>query len=105
MTTQAEKFRPSDHGPRTVMRERRRGGYTSYNFRGRGPTYHVWNNEPFNRQVLGRIAGRLHYLACHAPDAVKKQWRKANELFDNKHFGNGKQSVRYSNTYTCHAWM
>ena len=86
------------------MRQRRAGNYQNYNLRNRGKSYFEWNKTPPNRQVLGRIMGQLHHLAHHAPEAVNKQWRNADRLFNRAHYGEGKQSVRYANTWTMHSW-
>ena len=59
-----------------------------------------------NRQVLRRIFGQLHYLACHAPKPVQLRWRPAYNNFCNQHLAqNGRASVRYLNKYTAHSWL
>jgi hypothetical protein len=60
----------------------------------------------FNNRVISNIHSRLHYLACHAPNPVNKQWTAAYKNFYKKHFGVHKGvSVRYLNKWSCHSWM
>lgn len=99
-------FRPQSTPKKWTMRGRRDGTYQNYNLRkrGTGKTFFEWNNEPLNHCVLGRIMIRLHYLSEHSPDTVNKQWRNAERLFYRAHYGVGKQSARYANTWTMHSW-
>ena len=96
-------YRPQDLPKWLVMSERRMGGgRVNYNFRNRIKWYPVgWG---VNKRVIGNQSGRLHYLACHAPEPVQKQWRKAYNNFYKKHFP-VKASDRYANKYSCHSWL
>lgn len=99
------KFRPQDLPKSFVMKQRLKYGRTdSYNWQTRVKWYPAgWR---LNKQTLGNIHSRLHYLACHAPEPVSKKWAKAYKVFMNKHFGDsGKASMRYLNTYSAHSWM
>jgi hypothetical protein len=87
------------------MKQRLKYGYSdNYNWQTRIKWYPAgWG---FNKRVIGDQHSRLHYLACHAPDPIKKRWDKAYENFMAKHFGTkGKASMRYLNTWSCHSWM
>ena len=99
------KFRPQDTPKRLIIRDRLKYGQTNnYNWQTRIKWYPVgWT---YNKRVIGDQFSRLHYLACHAPDPIKKRWRKTYDNFMAKHFGTrGKASVRYLNKYSCHSWM
>ena len=101
-------FRPQEPNKRMTIRLRHRGyskEWTSmYNFVDRAKWYPAgWG---FNRRVLGGIHSRLHYLACHAPVPIQKQWRVPYANFMAQHFGDaGKASMRYLNKWSCHSWM
>lgn len=89
------------------MRLRRQGygnEWINYNFVNRVKWWPAgWK---LNHQVIGGIHSRMHYLACHSPETVQKQWRAKYQTFMNKHFGDaGRASVRYLNKYSCHSWM
>lgn len=100
-------FRPQEPSVRTTMRLRLKGygnEWINYNHVNRAKWYPAgWK---YNQQVIGSIHSRLHYLACHAPAPIQKQWRVTYNNFMIKHFGaSGKASMRYLNTYSCHSWM
>ena len=100
------KFRPHDLPKRFTIKERLKYGSClgSYSWQNRVKWYPAgWG---YNKQVLGRIHSRLHYLACHSPKPIQQKWAKAYKVFQDKHFGNlGKASMRYLNTWSCHSWM
>lgn len=97
-------FRPQDIPKRTVIREHLIYGKSeSYNFMTRVKWYPAgWG---FNKKVIGTMHSKLHYLACHAPEPVKKRYAKTYQVFCKKHFGTKHASNRYLNTWSCHAWM
>jgi hypothetical protein len=99
------KFRPSSSmDTKNVMRMRLRYGRTdNYNWQSRVEWYPVGYKS--NHKNISKQFGKLHYLACHSPKPITKQWEKAYELFYKKHFGTMHGSVRYLNKYSCHSWM
>lgn len=100
-------FRPSDIGTKYIMRMRLKYGRTdNYNFHSHSKNSWYPVGWKLNHRTIARQFSRLHYLACHSPDPVKKQWRKAYNAFMNKHFGDaGKCSVKYLNKWSCHSWL
>lgn len=99
------KFRPQDITRLAVMKQRLKYGHSdNYNWQTRIKWYPAgWT---FNKKVIGNQHSRLHYLACHAPEPIKKKYKKAYETFYKKHFGAHKgASVRYLNNWSCHSWM
>lgn len=99
------KFRPQDMSKVYIIKQRRLYGKTdNYNWQTRIKWYPAgWG---FNKRVLGDMHSRLHYLACHAPEPVQKQWKAKYKVFMDKHFGErGNASMRYLNKWTCHSWM
>jgi hypothetical protein len=99
------RFRPQDMPTRYRMRERRRTGRVeTYNWQSRVQWYPAgWKA---NHVSIGRRFGQLHYLACHAPRPIQLKWRRAYQLFCNRHFGDaGRASLRYLNRYTSHSWL
>ena len=99
------KFRPQSDTKLYIMKQRLRTGCSdNYNWQSRVKWYPAgWG---FNKRVLGDIHSQLHYLACHAPAPVQKQWRTKYQTFMNRHFGDaGRASMRYLNKYSCHSWM
>ena len=100
------RFRPSSAmDTRSIMRERRRHGAVlgSYNWQSRAEWYPA--GFQLNRKVMFRQFGNLHYLACHSPTRVQRQWQKVYDNYHTKHFGTFKGSVRYLNKWSCHAWL
>jgi len=97
-------YRPQGLSKKFIMQERLLGGgRVNYNFRNRVKWYPAgWG---FNKQVLGNIHSRLHYLACHAPSPITKRYTKTYQQFYKKHFGTKHASVRYLNTWSCHSWL
>ena len=86
------------------MRQRRIYGRTdNYNWQSRIQWYPV--GFKLNHKTIVKQFGRLHYLACHAPEPITKKWRNAYANFYKKYFGTGKASVRFANTYTAHSWL
>lgn len=99
------KFRPQQLHKSYIIKHRLKYGCVdNFNWQTRVKWYPAgWK---INHRVLGRIHSRLHYLACHAPEPIRKQWRARYQMFMNKHFGDtGQASVRYLNTWSCHRWM
>lgn len=99
------KFRP--HGiPKSYLIKQlmRFGRRENYNWQTRVKWYPAgWG---FNKKVIGDQHSRLHYLARHAPDPIKKRWAKAYDNFQAKHFGTrGNASMRYLNKWSCYSWM
>ena len=107
MKTIPNKFRPSSSmTTKTIMRERRRYGSThgNYNWQSRVEWYPV--GFKLNRKTIFKQFGKLHYLACHAPEPITKKWRNAYDNFHTKHFGSFKGvSMRYLNNWSCHNWL
>jgi hypothetical protein len=100
------KFRPSSAmTTQSIMRERRRYGATlgNYNWQSRAEWYPVGYG--LNKRTIARQFGRLHYLACHSPEPVQRQWQKVYNNFHKQHFGTFKGSMRYLNQWSCHAWL
>ena len=100
------KFRPSSSmDKKTFMKMRRLYGRTdNYNWKSRVEWYPV--GFKLNHKTIVKQFGKLHYLACHSPERVAKQWQKAYDNFYVKHFGTYKgASMRYLNTWSCHSWM
>lgn len=97
-------FRPQDIPKKFIMQERMiGGGRVNYNFCNRVKWYPAgWG---LNKKVLGKMHSKLHYLACHAPEPVKKKWQQNYKVFYAKHFGSDIASVRFLNNHSCHAWM
>ena len=101
------KFRPQSIGKRYIMRERRRTGkchtFDTYHNRSRIEWFPI--GYKLNKKTISNQFAKLHYLACHAPPPVQKQWRQAYAVFHKKHFGSYKASIRYLNTWTAHGWL
>ena len=99
------KFRPSSSmDTKNVMRMRLRYGKSeNYNWQSRIEWYPVGYKS--NHKNISKQFGKLHYLACHSPRPIAKQWEKTYELFYKKHFGTQHASVRYLNKWSCHSWM
>ena len=100
------RFRPSSAmTTQSIMRERRRYGATlgNYNWQSRAEWYPA--GFQLNRKTIFGQFGRLHYLACHSPERVQRQWQKTYDNFHTKHFGTFKGSMRYLNQWSCHAWL
>ena len=101
----SNRFRPQAISKLYIIRLRLKlGRVESYNFQSRIKWYPAgWG---FNKKVIGQQFSRLHYLACHAPEPVAKQWQNAYNNFENKYFARkGKASTRYLNKYTAHSWL
>ena len=105
MTTTSNKFRPSSSmDTKTIMKMRRVYGRTdNYNWQSRIEWHPV--GFKLNHKTIFKQMGKLHYLACHAPDRVTKSWQKAYNNFQKAHFGTMHGSVRYLNTWSCHSWL
>jgi hypothetical protein len=101
----ANKFRPnSAMATKLIMRERRKYGHTNnYNWQSRVEWYPA--GFKLNRRTIFKQFGRLHYLACHSPEPVQRRWQQTYNNFHNRHFGTFKGSMRYLNTWSCHAWL
>ena len=99
------KYRPSDVSKKYRIRYRLETGRSeSFHWHSRVRWYPAgWQ---VNRQTLGRIFSRLHYLGCHSPAPVQKKWFPVYNRFEEKYFATkGKASVRYLNAYTAHKWL
>ena len=106
MNSIPNKFRPSSSmDTKNIMKMRRLYGRTdNYNWQSRVEWYPV--GFKLNHKTIFKQFGKLHYLACHAPDRVTKRWQKAYNVFYKKHFGAYKgASVRYLNKWSCHSWL
>ena len=101
-------FRPQSISKQHTIRLRLKGygneWIAGYNFVNRVKWYPAgWK---YNQRVIGGIHSRLHYLACHAPEPIQAKWRVTYNNFMIKHLGGGgRASIRYLNTWSCHAWL
>jgi hypothetical protein len=87
-----------------VIRQRRKYGRTdNYNWQSRVEWYPVGYG--INKRTIARQFSQLHYLACHSPESVQRKWQKVYDNFHIKHFGTAKGTMRYLNTWSCHAWL
>lgn len=106
MTHQLTKrFMPIEKVKQSIYRVRIKGfKFESDNFGSRIKWYPAgWK---VNNKVIGNQHSNLHYLAWHAPIAVRKKYETAYINFRNKHFGYAdKASVRYLNKWSCHSWL
>jgi hypothetical protein len=103
---QNHKFRPQLFTARYKLRQRRLDQFEStYNFESRIEWWPA--GYKINKMTIAKQFKKLHYLACHSPEPVRKKWHSVYNLFENKHFANkGKNiSIRYLNEHTCHAWL
>jgi hypothetical protein len=100
------RFRPQDISPRYRLKYRiKYDCYVTYNWQTRHGYKRV-KPLPLNRETLGRIFGRLHYLACHAPKPVRLKWLRAYNNFMKRYCAEGgRHSIKFANTYTAHAWL
>lgn len=109
MNNLPNKFRPQAKDKLSIIKHRRRGMVETYNWQSRVEWFPA--GYKLNKQTIARQFRRLHYLACHAPESITKQWKKAYINFYKQHFGvyykhNGVQgSVRYLNKWSCHSWL
>lgn len=99
------KFRPQDIGKTYIMKERLKCGRTdNYNWQTRIEWFPV--GYKLNKKTISKQFGKLHYLACHAPEPIQKRWSNAYKVFYKKHFGAVKGvSMRYLNKWSAHSWM
>ena len=100
------KFRPSSSmDTRGIMKMRRTYGRTdNYNWQSRVEWYPVGFR--LNHRTILKQFGQLHYLACHAPAPVTRQWQRAYNNFHTRHFGAFRgASMRYLNRWSCHSWL
>lgn len=97
------KFRPQDNQKRYMIKLRRLAGRSeNYNWQPRRTWYPAgWGP---NKKVLGKIFGRLHYLACHAPPPVQAKWRRAYRALEER-MSPARASVRYINKYSASSWL
>lgn len=107
MNKMPNKFRPSSAmTTKNIMRERLKYGSClgNYNWQSRIEWYPVGFKS--NHRTIFKQFGKLHYLACHAPDPICKRWQKAYSTFYKKHLGAFKgASMRYLNKWSCHSWL
>jgi hypothetical protein len=100
-----QKHRPMDVSKRYRIRFRLETGRSeAHNWRSRVRWYPAgWR---LNRQTLGRVFSRLHYLGCHAPGPVQKKWRIVYNQFEEKYFATkGKSSKRFLENNTAYKWL
>ena len=97
-------FRPKNYSKYLILRHRLEGGTISMrNFQVRNaykPAFYTKHQAQFAKRFW-----KLHYLAVHAPDPVRKQWINVYKNFYKKHFGDDKASTRFLNKYTCWSWL
>lgn len=80
------------------------GHVDNYNWQSRVEWYPV--GFKMNHRTIMKQFGKLHYLACHAPEKITQRWQKAYNNFYTKHFGAVKgASMRYLNKWSCHSWL
>ena len=106
MNTLPNKFRPSSSmDKKNIMKMRLKYGRTdNYNWQSRIEWYPV--GFKLNHKTIFKQFGKLHYLACHAPEPIQKRWTNAYRNYYKKHFGADKgASVRYLNKWSCHSWL
>jgi hypothetical protein len=98
------RFRPVAVSKKYSMKLRiRTGESVSYNWQTREQWTPVgWQ---VNHRTIARTFSKLHYLACHSPVSIQRQWRPAYNRFYQRHFGTVKMSVRYANQWSCHSWL
>ena len=98
-------IRPND------MKAFNRGGrhdfpyHLPYRARGTGTRF---ASLPANQRTLINIFGYLHGYASHGTKAMYKRWKPAERRFMNRHMadaGGRRNTCRFLNTYTAHAWM
>jgi hypothetical protein len=100
-----QKYRPIEVSKKYRIRYRLETGRSeAFNWRSRVRWYPSgWR---VNRQTLGRIFSRLHYLGCHSPGPIQKKWYKVYNQFEEKYFAiKGKASKRYQENYTAYKWL
>ena len=96
------KFRPSVISKKYRIRYRIETGRSeSFHWHSRVRWYPAgWQ---INRQTLGRIFSRLHYLGCHAPKPIQQKYKRVYNLFTEKYLASkGKASKRYLENNTAH---
>lgn len=100
----SNKFRPQGLPKAYIMKQRLAYGRSdNYNWQSRTKWYIA--NWGFNKCTIFNFHSRLHYLACHAPNPIRKQWGNAYKAFYKRHFGTDHGTIRYLNKYSCHSWM
>jgi hypothetical protein len=100
-----QKYRPLDVSKKYKIRYRlETGNRESYNWRSRVRWYPAgWQ---LNKQTLGRVFSRLHYLGCHSPEPVQKRWFTVYNRFEEKYFATkGKPSKRFLENHTAYKWL
>ena len=84
------KFRPQKGGP----------NWCPY------PDSQYWRDMSVNQRVLAQVFIRLHYLALHAPAAVRKRNYPAYRRFCRHHFAqHWRTSIHFINNYTMERWL
>lgn len=100
------KFRPQGNMRKAIMKNRRLTGRNEYDVSWQSRI--EWYPAGFkpNHRLIFKQSSKLHYLACHAPEAITKRWKTVYNNFYKKHFGaHNNGSVRYLNTWSCHSWL
>ena len=98
------RFRPQNLPGWYIMKQRLQTGQSdNYHWQTRVKWTPVgWK---FNHRVIANQFQRLHYLARHSPAPVALQWAKTYKVFERKHFGTSRASVRYLNKHSCYSWL
>lgn len=63
-----------DLNPGYRLKRRLSGDSTNYNWQTRTEW---WRDSDTNRKHMIRVWKQLHYLACHAPEPVRRRWAGA----------------------------
>lgn len=104
--TRTFRFRPQGDMRVAIMKERLKTGktYSCQSYQARVDWYPV--GYKLNKKTISKQFQKLHYLACHSPEPITKQWAKVYDTFQKKRFGtwNG-ASMRYLNKWSCHSWL
>jgi len=79
LRTDMKKFRPQQFGGSYKLKLFHRHNETVGQYH-----YHDGSMRP-GEKYLNVVGGRLHYLADHAPSAVRKRWKHAWERFLKNH--------------------
>lgn len=69
---------------------------------------HTFSKLPANQRTLINIFGYLHGYASHGVKSMYKRWKPAERRFMNRHMadaGGRRNTCRFVNEYTAHAWM
>lgn len=102
------RFRPREISVLERLHNNRRLGfreYIAYNWQHRGPEWWPAGYQ-LNHKTIAKQFQVLHYLACHSPKPIQRQWRTAYRAFMNRYFaGRGDPTVRFANNHTAHKFL